>query len=49
VKKPDLSPRNPQYRFSTFSIGFDTVSWAPGRPYGLLKIEWWGAGAVICL
>ena len=25
---------------------FDAVGWAAGRP---VKIEWWGAGVVICL
>ena len=25
---------------------FDTVGWVAGRP---VKIEWWGAGVVICL
>ena len=28
---------------------FDTVGWASGRASGLLKIEWWDAGMVICL
>ena len=28
---------------------FDTVGWTSGRASGLLKIEWWGAGMVICL
>jgi len=28
---------------------FDAVGWAAGRPSGLKKTEWWGAGMVICL
>jgi len=29
---------------------FDAVGWVAGRASGLLKkIEWWGAGVVICL
>jgi len=28
---------------------FDTACWAAGRASGVYKIEWWGAGMVICL
>jgi len=28
---------------------FDSVGWASGRAFGLLEIEWWGAGVVVCL
>jgi len=28
---------------------FDTVGWASGRACSLYKIEWWGAGMVVCL
>jgi len=28
---------------------FDAVGWASGRASGLQKIDWWGAGMVICL
>ena len=28
---------------------FDTVGWSAGRASGLQKLEWWGAGMVICL
>ena len=28
---------------------FDAVGWATGRPSGLWKTEWWGAGMAICL
>jgi len=28
---------------------FDAVGWAAGRASACIKIEWWGAGMVICL
>ena len=28
---------------------FDAVGWAAGRASGCKKIEWWGAGMVVCL
>jgi len=28
---------------------FDAVAWVAGMAFGLCKIEWWGAGVVICL
>ena len=28
---------------------FDAVGWAAGRTSGLKKLEWWGAGMVVCL
>ena len=28
---------------------FDAVGWAAGRASGRKKLEWWGAGMVICL
>jgi len=28
---------------------FDAVGWATGKTSSLYKIEWWGAGVVICL
>ena len=31
------------------NLCFDTVAWASGRASRLSKIEWWGAGMVICL